>query len=260
MSSRSRSRQSRSRRTRGNRKFTGFAIAGLVVAAALAGGAVYGLVSLQADRAAKIEAENSEYVPYVAETAAPDEVASTVAFLGDSYTHGTGATDAAHRWSSLVSVGMGWTENNFGLGGTGFVTSSAMNGCGREYCPTYEEQAAEGIAAETVVVAGGQNDLDEWAADSAAVTNAISRTYTHLRSTNPDSVIIAVGPSAIGSVSPAVAGMDAAVQTAAAAVGAQYISLINPDVLNVDMATADGGHVDDVGHQAIATAVLAALQ
>lgn len=196
--------------------------------------------------------------PLLTPAPAPEPI---VAFIGDSYTHGTGASDHAHRWTTLVSAAEGWSEVNLGLGGTGFLTSAGLNGCGKDYCSTYEERVAANTVpdAVTYVVAGGQNDYAAWATNEAGVTATINRTYANLRALHPKAKIIAVGPSVIGSVTRSASGMDAAVRTAAASVGAQYISLISPNVLTADMATGQGGHVTDVGHQAIATAVLAAL-
>jgi hypothetical protein len=83
----------------------------------------------------------------------------------------------------------------------------------------------------------------------------INKTYADLRAALPKARIIAVGPSVIGDVTPQIAQFDAAVQKAAASVGAQYISLIDPDILNESMAAPDGFHVDDAGHTAIAKTV-----
>lgn len=182
-----------------------------------------------------------------------------VVFIGDSYTHGTGSSSKAMRWSSLVSAAAGWTEQNLGRGGTGYKKTSSKNGCGLQYCPNYAEMVAQAAALHpgVVVVSGGQNDFRS---DFAEVEPMISKTYSDLRAALPDAEIIAVGPSIIGTVGPSVIGFDAAVQSAAAAVGARYVSLSSPDVLEPSMATEDGGHVADSGHAAIAAAVVAGLK
>jgi len=43
------------------------------------------------------------------------------AFYGDSYTLGTGASDPAKRWSTLISEERGWREFNPSVNGLGFV-------------------------------------------------------------------------------------------------------------------------------------------
>jgi hypothetical protein len=88
----------------------------------------------------------------------------------------------------------------------------------------------------------------------------IAQTFADLRASLPSAEIVAVGPSIVDAVSPATIRFDAAVQQAAASVGAHYISLIDPDVLDSGMATADGGHVDDSGHAAISEAILSQLR
>lgn len=202
-------------------------------------------------------------IPTVTSTAAPGTVPRpiTAAFLGDSYTHGTGASSPGSRWSSLVADAEGWTEVNAGLGGTGYATASSVNGCGLHYCPPYPERVAAivAVAPSTVMVSGGQNDAGALAANPAAVRAAVDETFRTLRAGLPGSVIIAVGPSAPGATSQGLIELDSWVQSAAATVDATYVSLIDPVVIQAGMVTVDGGHVDDSGHRAIADRVLAAI-
>jgi len=66
-----------------------------------------------------------------------------VVFIGDSYTHGTGSSSKALRWSSVVSSAEGWSEVNLGRGGTGYKATSSNNGCGLKYCPNYAEMVPQ---------------------------------------------------------------------------------------------------------------------
>jgi lysophospholipase L1-like esterase len=50
------------------------------------------------------------------------------------------------------------------------------------------------------------------------------------------------------------------VQDAANSVKAKYVSLINPNVIDLAMILPDKVHVNDAGHKAIAERVLAALR
>ena len=110
-----------------------------------------------------------------------------------------------------------------------------------------------------VLIAGGQNDLSQYAADPAAGRARVEEAYAEARRLMPDATLIAVGPSSpVGSTATFVA-LDGAVQSAAAAVGATYISLLEPDVIEPSMVLADGAHVGDDGHRAIADRVLAGL-
>lgn len=51
------------------------------------------------------------------------EGAPLVAFYGDSYTLGTGASSAAKRWSTIICAERGWNEFNPSVNGLGFVNN-----------------------------------------------------------------------------------------------------------------------------------------
>lgn len=199
-----------------------------------------------------------------APSASPTPPAPTALFMGDSYVRGTGATSESARWTSLVSAEMGWTEDNEAAGGTGYLASSDVNGCGKPFCPNYQGALEERLGdedADFVIIGGGQNDFRGYYEDSEAVLSAIRDTYTNYRAAFPDAELIAVGPSTVGDPNGAAeVAIDATVQEAATAVGATYVSLLAPDVIEEGMLAADGGHVNDTGHQAIAERVLAALR
>ncbi|HTE59482.1 MAG TPA: SGNH/GDSL hydrolase family protein, partial [Solirubrobacteraceae bacterium] len=70
--------------------------------------------------------------PNISSTPAPDAPdggtvtdpdAPLAAFYGDSYTLGTGASDPALRWSSVICRDRGWREFNPSVNGLGFVTN-----------------------------------------------------------------------------------------------------------------------------------------
>lgn len=205
----------------------------------------------------------------IAVVARPSPVQSTprpdhplAVFIGDSYAQGTGASSPAKRWTTVLSQEAGWSEQNLGRGGTGYVTTADVNGCGLTYCPNYQQmvQRAIDLDPDIVVVSGGQNDFGAWQQDSSRVVAAIDQVYRGLRRALPRVTIYAVGPSTTGGVSGPVVGMDAAVRAAAAREDAHYVSLIDPNVIEPSMVVADGGHVDDAGHQAIARRVLQAVR
>jgi len=205
------------------------------------------------------------YTPPPADIGGPSQ--PDALFIGDSYSAGTGASSQVKRWTTLVSTAEGWKERNFARGGTGFVSTATAAGCGQAFCPAYigmiEQAAKSGVDPDMVFIAGGQNDTDEWfqADDGKIVRDAINATYQKARSTFPNAKIIAVGPTWLGTSAGWQDDFDAAVQAAAAGVNAQYVSLRNPPVLNDPaMELGDGGHVNDLGHRAIADRVISALQ
>lgn len=179
-------------------------------------------------------------------------------FLGDSYTQGFPPVPVEQRWSTLVAADAGWTEVNHGLGGTGFVTTSVMSACGLEYCPTYVERVPGVIAAapDVVLVAGGQNDRAALATDPERVRAAVDATYDQIRQGLPNARIIAVGPSTAEPATDLIVELDAWVQAAAARVGADYVSLIDPVVIEEGMIGPDRVHVNEAGYRAIADRVL----
>ena len=183
-------------------------------------------------------------------------------FLGDSYTQGWGASEPDRRWSALVAHDAGWVEVNQGQGGTGFVATSGLGGCGLVYCPTYLERVPDVIAVhpDVVVIAGGQNDLTALAADPDAVRAAVDATYDQVRDGLPQARIVAVGPSTAQPGNALIVELDGWVRAAAARVGAEYLSLIDPPVIDQESVAPDGVHVTDAGHRAIAERVLAGIR
>jgi lysophospholipase L1-like esterase len=231
----------------------------LLTAAALAGslltlsGCVYGPQPVSDKVAAAYDA---------GKTLTPASAKPIAAFIGDSYTQGQGSTSPEVRWVTLVAKSKGWGYDNLGKGGTGYATVSDVKGCGLAACPNYQDMADAAIAAKPsiVVVAGGQNDIPAFVQDPAKVMAAIVATYNELRAGLPNAVIVSVGPSTPFAVDAGVIEFDQAVREAGAAVGAQYVSLIEPNVIAPEMVDGDKAHVNDAGHKAIAERILATLR
>jgi len=193
-------------------------------------------------------------------TPSPPPPPPRAAFIGDSYTQGGGAASHDHRWTTLTAADLGWVEKNFGRGGTGFVTTNSYLGCGLRYCPTYVEMVAEtvAVAPDIVVVAGGQNDFPAFARDPDRVRAAVAETYRSLRVGLPGATIVAVGPSTPWEIDDVARQLDAAVREAAASVGAVYISMLEPNVIDPAHSLGDG-HVGNDGHRAIADRIVSVL-
>lgn len=196
-----------------------------------------------------------------APTFASDDQRPIAAFLGDSYTAGTGASPVSKRWTTLLAGQMGWQERNEGAGGTGYVVTASESGCGQSFCDNYLGRVGDVVkdAPDIIVVAGGQNDFAKYQTDPDAVRKNIGKVFDQLHEKLPNAKIIAVGPSTTSAVAPQVTGLDQAVRESAAKVGAQYISLIEPNVVDPAWVTSDGGHVNNDGHAAIAKRIADAL-
>lgn len=248
------------RRHRQRLKYAGYGVGALGVAV-IVSVAIIGAVQGQAPD--PVSDQVSSY--YEANKGLPtseDTSTEVIAFIGDSYTQGAGASSTSTNWVSLVAGSGDIRAVNLGRGGTGYVSTAGVNGCGLEFCPSYPAMVAKVVAANpsTVVISGGQNDFGSFARDPAAVTDAINTTFDGVRAGLPDARILAVGPSTPRGVNPNVVAFDAAVQSAASSVGAGYVSLIDPDVVDPQMVKDDGSHVNDEGHAAIAERVILALR
>ena len=112
-----------------------------------------------------------------------------VAFYGDSYTLGTGASDPSKRWSTIISADRGWNEVNPSVNGLGFVNN-------RDLLPPDGDLVDLVIASDPdiVFVTMGLNDNFSMPARSDEVHAAIVADFTALRAALPDARIIVVEP------------------------------------------------------------------
>jgi hypothetical protein len=78
---------------------------------------------------------------------------TVVAFVGDDWTAGTGASSNAKRFTTLVSKSLGFAERNFGADGTGYAKTSSDAG-------DFASRVRDVVAAhpDIAVVSGGRND------------------------------------------------------------------------------------------------------
>lgn len=218
--------------------------------------------SLLPTRPTASDAPTASAAPTGSPAPTPTPAGTDVAvFLGDSYTQGFGASAPTTKWSTLVANDAGWTEVNQGQGGTGYVTTAGVASCGQELCPTYPDRVADVIAAspDIVVIAGGQNDRWALGADPEFVHAAVNETFRLIREGLPNARLIAVGPSTAEPATAMLTELDGWVQAAAGRVDAEYVSLLDPVVIRDEMVVADGVHVNDAGHRAIADRVLATV-
>lgn len=113
-----------------------------------------------------------------------------VAFYGDSYTLGTGASDPAERWSTVVSEERGWREFNPSVNGLGFVNHRDRFGDGSGDLPSL-------IIAERpdiVFVTMGLNDAFSFDAAADRIHEQITTDLQRLRDALPEARFIVVEP------------------------------------------------------------------
>jgi lysophospholipase L1-like esterase len=195
----------------------------------------------------------ASYTPRPMMTVAPEPPVAL--FIGDSFTAGAGASAPKKRWTTLAARGLGWIEYNRGLGGTGYVATSGVKGCGLEFCANYAGAiaGASNIVPNLVVISGGRNDAARLAeADVEATIRDAQQAF-------PAARIVVTNPIWSATAAPPYAGASvAAVHDAAEATGATYVDLGDPLGGHAEMIGPDGVHPGDSGHAAIANAFVSA--
>jgi lysophospholipase L1-like esterase len=182
----------------------------------------------------------------LAQASAADPDQPVVAFIGDSWTAGSGSGDQG-GYAERTIAQLGWDGFVLGIGGSGYVVS----GMGRPYADRI------GPALDTdpdVVVV--QGSINETPTDVAVLADAARQMLGQLRAqADPGTQILVVGASYVpGTPADAVDGVNAAVAGAAAAVGLPFVDPAAENWTDPrDPAVwADPWHPDDLGHQRIA--------
>jgi len=174
--------------------------------------------------------------------AANDPEASVVAFYGDSYTLGTGASDPANRWSTIICAERGWTEFNPSVNGLGFVNNRRL----AADLPSLIVERQPDI----VFVTMGLNDNFSYAYGAERIREAIDDDLDLLTTQLPDARFIVVEPFWYTDERPeSVEIIIGWVKDAADRVGADWI----PDASHwieghPEWMAPDGLHPNDAGY------------
>ena len=183
----------------------------------------------------------------------PDPDAPLVAFYGDSYTLGTGASDPANRWSTIISADRGWTEFNPSVNGLGFVNN-------REFAP---DLPALVIAQDPdiVFVTMGLNDNFSYARGAERIRTAIDDDFDLLADSLPDARFVVVEPFWYTDERPAsVEVIIGWVREAADRIGADWVPGASRWIEgHPEWMAADGLHPNDDGYAEMARRMDAAL-
>jgi lysophospholipase L1-like esterase len=171
-----------------------------------------------------------------------------VAFYGDSYTLGTGASDPEMRWSTIVSRERNWNEFNPSVNGLGFVTNRSEIGEGDLPSMIIEAEP------EIVVVTMGLNDNFSYDFSSEEIHAQIGADLERLREALPDARFVVVEPFWYTDDRPAsVDVIGRWVGEAAEDIDADYIAGASHWIEGHPEWMADDGlHPDDEGYAAIA--------
>lgn len=171
-----------------------------------------------------------------------------VAFYGDSYTLGTGASDDAHRWSTIICEQRGWSEFNPSVNGLGFVNNRALFGDGDLPSMVIADDP------DIVFVTMGLNDNFSYDHAADAIKIQITTDFTRLKQALPGARFIVVEPFWYTDVRPkSLEIISGWVKDAAAAMGADYIRGASHWIEgHPEWMASDGLHPNDDGYAAMA--------
>ena len=176
----------------------------------------------------------------------PDPETPLVAFYGDSYTLGTGASDPDRRWSTVICADRGWTEFNPSINGLGFVNN---RGFGPDLPALVVEQDPD-----LVVVTMGLNDSFSYGRVGTGIRDQIVADFAFLTAELPDARFIVVEPFWYTDARPESVGIIIEwVREAAADVDADYIPGASRWLDgHPEWMAADGLHPNDDGYAEMA--------
>lgn len=180
--------------------------------------------------------------------------APTVAFYGDSYTLGTGASDSSQRWSSRISAARGWREFNPSVNGLGFIAHRGENG------PDLPSSIIE-AEPDIVFITMGLNDAYSFDQPGDDVRTQIIADFSRLAESLPDARFIVVEPFWYTDTRPAsLEVISGWVREAAADIGADFVPGASTWIQGREgEMAADGLHPNDTGYDLMTTRMEAAL-
>lgn len=175
-----------------------------------------------------------------------DDGRPRVAFYGDSYTLGTGATDFSKRWSTVISEDRGWNEFNPSVNGLGFVNN---RGIGQDL-----PDQVIGDDPDIVFITMGLNDNFSFDRAADEIQAAITADFTKLKTALPDAHFIVVEPFWYTDARPgSVETIIGWVKAAAAEIDADYIPGASHWIEgHPEWMASDGLHPNDEGYAEMA--------
>jgi len=188
--------------------------------------------------------------------AAADSGGPRVAFYGDSYTRGTGASDQASRWSTVLSDQNGWSEFNPSVSGLGFMRNRTLFGQGDLPSLIIADNP------DVVIVTMGLNDNFTFDAFADELPGQIMSDFDRLSTELPNARLIVVEPFWYKAERPAsVDVIISLVHDAALEVDADYVPQASYWLTgHPEWISSDNLHPNDAGHAAIAARMDRALR
>ena len=172
-------------------------------------------------------------------------------FIGSSTTEGAGASDTAHRWTSLVAACFGWTEVNQGIGGS---TMTMLDGSGTSGEARWSS-AVVGQDPDVVFIQYGANDImlsvpQGTPSQAGTFRHATAVTLGGIAAGLPSIPIFVVEPQPATSLSANRGPYDTSLAEAAAVLGLPVVHA--GQAFPAGQHAADATHLDDAGHAALA--------
>ena len=177
-----------------------------------------------------------------------DPNATHVAFYGDSYTLGTGASDPDKRWSTVICEQRGWEEFNPSVNGLGFVNNRGSFGSNDEPSQVIEYDP------DILFITMGLNDNFSFGRAADQIKSQITADFERLNTELPDARIIVVEPFWYTDERPeSVEIIIGWVKDSAAAIDAEYIPGASHWIEgHPEWMAADGLHPNDEGYAEMA--------
>lgn len=180
-------------------------------------------------------------------------MATRVAFYGDSYTLGTGASTPANRWSTIISERRGWSEFNPSVNGLGFVNNRLV---GIDLPGLIIDDDPD-----IVFITMGLNDNFSYPRAGGGIKSQIAEDFERLTTALPNARFIVVEPFWYTDERPeSVEVIIRWVEDAAAAIDADYITGVSRWIEgHPEWMASDRLHPNDAGYAEIARRMDAAL-
>ena len=186
----------------------------------------------------------------------PSSDGTRVAFYGDSYTLGTGASEPSLRWSTVISEQRGWVEFNPSVNGLGFINNRTAFVDGDLPSLVIENDP------DIVFVTMGLNDNFSYDVAADSIRQQISLDLDRLNDELPDARIVVVEPFWYTDERPAsVEIIIGWVEDAATEIDADYIPGASHWIEgHPEWMASDGLHPNDEGYAEMARRMDAELK
>ena len=104
-------------------------------------------------------------------------------FIGDSYTQGFRASSNAARWTTLVCQAFGWSEDNRGVGGSGYSVGGESN---KTFLQQLQAAKADNSAPDIIFISGGRND------GGTTITTKAEETFRYAKTNWPTARVVCI--------------------------------------------------------------------